>query len=515
MAYELIYTSVPQGLQMGSSGFCTAAMTNGMSPILVQKLESLSGYKPCFSHTDQNYAKNPVSYFHYILRISGENLSLLGRVCSAGLDYTKRSNKLAHFLVADEKEKVACPGGPASFASANGAFVQSWTGQPQLYQSERVIAGRPYQPRVATHWGAYSGDPGWAGWLAQSFLDDPKSIVFVIFDPLRHTNVLELADESLQLLPEEIRWKVTFNTYMSSLSADSICNWRFCTDNKETLRACGWTPQSVVLDLRGKLPLSNLGNLVEQARTGNIPQAKKPIQVTVSPTVRATVTANDGSSLSLNELRRKKAEEETAAAAEKQRQEGARNKTMRRKDDYSRRGSDDSGSLSDSELRAWNYRNVSTAQSLNRKLNITIVLIVCFVLLVFAYQGVFYFFDYLPIKNELQKLSNEQLPKTEEAIKKLKELRDSYDQVHDRLKKIESNKLSIEAPTQELKKLTDKYNSLASDVKGFKTELQTIKINFAQNHVPSFVPAGTQGNKSFLLEGNDQQKLKAEDPKQR
>ncbi len=402
MAYELIYTSVPNGLQMGSSGFCTAAMTNGLSPALVQKLESLSGYKPCFSHNSPNYIHNPVSYFNYLLRIGGENFSVLGRICSAGLDYTKRSNKLAHFLIVGEQEKFTCPAGPASFASGEAAFLESWNDQPRLFQAERSVVGRDYQPRVAAHWGAYSGDPGWAGWLAQSYLDNPKSIVFVIFDPLRHGNILELVDESLQLLPEKMRWEVTFNTYLSCLSTDSTCNWRFCIDDKETLRVCGWTPQSIVLDLRGKLPPPNPGNLINQARSGDIPQPREQTQLTMSAPVASAT--NTGGSLSLSELRKKRADEEAAAAAavERQRQEEARYAMPKRRAGSGRSVGEETEGLSDAELHAWNYRNILSIRRLNHKINLVIILLVCFMLISFALQGVFYFGDYLPIKKQFQ-----------------------------------------------------------------------------------------------------------------
>ena len=39
MIQELIYTSAPQGLRAGASGYCTVAMTHGMSPALVDQLD--------------------------------------------------------------------------------------------------------------------------------------------------------------------------------------------------------------------------------------------------------------------------------------------------------------------------------------------------------------------------------------------------------------------------------------------------------------------------------------------
>ena len=46
MALELVYTSAERGLRPGTSGFCTVAMTRGLPPALVPRLEALGGYRP-------------------------------------------------------------------------------------------------------------------------------------------------------------------------------------------------------------------------------------------------------------------------------------------------------------------------------------------------------------------------------------------------------------------------------------------------------------------------------------
>ena len=104
MAYELIYTSVPQGIKAGSSGFCTVAYTQGLAANIVLKLEGMSAYKPYFPHYEANANYNPVSYSHHTAFISGETLHFISRVCFYGLDYTKRSNKLAHHCVLRSNE---------------------------------------------------------------------------------------------------------------------------------------------------------------------------------------------------------------------------------------------------------------------------------------------------------------------------------------------------------------------------------------------------------------------------
>ena len=72
MAFELVYTSAPKGIRIGSSGFCVVACTNGLSANLVSQMEGLSAYKPYFPHYDASAALNPVAYSHYIYTSSGQ-----------------------------------------------------------------------------------------------------------------------------------------------------------------------------------------------------------------------------------------------------------------------------------------------------------------------------------------------------------------------------------------------------------------------------------------------------------
>ena len=124
MAYELIYTSVPHGLKLGSSGFCTVAMTNGMPSPLARVMEGMTGYKPLYPMSDSRFANNPPSYFHYSVKVGGSSYDVCGRICSCPIDYTGRTNKIAHFIVPDEMEKQQMPLGAASLSEE--MFRTAW-----------------------------------------------------------------------------------------------------------------------------------------------------------------------------------------------------------------------------------------------------------------------------------------------------------------------------------------------------------------------------------------------------
>lgn len=267
MAFELVHTSVPHGLKTGSSGFCTVAQTKGLAPNVALLLESLSSYKPYFPHYDENAEKNPVSYSHYIGSVSGNTYHILSRVCFYGMDYTGRSNKLAHHIVCESDELCA---EPSSIFAQKELFFKEWkqNNPPQFFPEQIQIVPEESSFVKAVTWEAYTGDAGWAGFLAQQYLKDPGKAVFIIFDPLKHVNILQLAVEALHLLPEDVRWQVSFNTYFSTLPAGMSCAWRFCTPDCAALQDARRNPAVRIIDITKPLPPAGGGELQDFARTG-------------------------------------------------------------------------------------------------------------------------------------------------------------------------------------------------------------------------------------------------------
>src|SRR5690606_2834044 len=112
MSHELLYTSsAAKGLFESGRGFCTVMATEGLSEPLRKRLESLSGYRHPFMPGDPNYARNPVVFSHLRIPDRTRNLHLLSRVADFGLDYSNRTNKLAHHVLLEPQERA--PGGPA------------------------------------------------------------------------------------------------------------------------------------------------------------------------------------------------------------------------------------------------------------------------------------------------------------------------------------------------------------------------------------------------------------------
>lgn len=268
MPWELMYTSAPEGLKPGSRGFCTVAMTQGLGINLVQRLENLSGYRPAFEPTDPRSAENPVNFASSRFALGGQEYFVLSRIAFAGFDYTQRTNKFAHHVALTRQELP--PEGPAWLALQPGFLAPAWTGVPRLLTLGKAVPQPPRPHRPANLWKKIAGDAGWAGTLAQKFLDSPVTPVAVLYEP--GCPVLELLDEAIALLPPEKRWDVTFSTYLTDQPGGVTYAWRCLLPDSPLWGEMKRNRKLFVLDLTSPQagpPMA--GRLADCARTGEDP----------------------------------------------------------------------------------------------------------------------------------------------------------------------------------------------------------------------------------------------------
>lgn len=222
MSQELLYTSAPHGLKPGSRGFCTVLSTQGMAAPLASALEGLSGYRPVFPPGDEQHRLNPVNWSHVTLQVAGRTWHILSRIAEYGLDYSQRTNKLAHHVVLDTDELITA--GPAALLVTPGFMRSEWNEEPRLAPPKPVQKIPPLPRGVCQAWKELTGDGGWAGVLAESFLRDPDRPVILLYAPGQ--DMLPLMAEALSLIPAARRWEVTFSTYFTGLAQGVNCTWR-------------------------------------------------------------------------------------------------------------------------------------------------------------------------------------------------------------------------------------------------------------------------------------------------
>lgn len=260
MSYELIYTSVPSGLASGTRGFCVVAATPGMPPRLQRLLESLSGYRHLYSPGDP---RNPAVHSLVTLQCNGVEYSILSKIVDAGIDYSKRSNKLAHHVAVPSSERAMySAAGP--FQNA-GFFRSQWSGKPgPLSPRPLPNATTPNPQPPALTWQSLAGDAGWAGVLAATATMPDREYRYIIYpasaDPLR------LALESLLLLDRKSQWQATFSTSYSTLPPTVRCRWRFVMAGSEEAKAARQKSPEQTIDLTRKLGRPTPGRLTDIAR---------------------------------------------------------------------------------------------------------------------------------------------------------------------------------------------------------------------------------------------------------
>ncbi|MES2790445.1 MAG: hypothetical protein V4719_12615 [Planctomycetota bacterium] len=277
MSQELLYTSAPHGLKLGSRGFCTVLSTQGMPAPLASGLEALSGYRPAYPSSDSRAHLNPVVQSHVTLPVAGRSWHVLSRIADYGLDYSQRTNKLAHHVVLDPGELI--PGGPAYLLSLPAFMRTEWNEEPHLVAPKPVKKAPPTATGVCRAWKELTGDAGWAGVLAESFLRDPERPVFLLYEPGQ--DVLPLMAEAISLLPVERRWEVTFSTYFNGLPQGVTCAWRcMLNDSPEAHQSLRFV-KALRLDLTSEsLGIATGGSLVDLARVGG------PFSVTAAQSVK-------------------------------------------------------------------------------------------------------------------------------------------------------------------------------------------------------------------------------------
>ena len=167
--FELVYTSVPQGLLPGTRGFSTAAFTAGMPPNLIMPLENLSGYNFVFQNGTLLPELNPPCCCYIKMRFGNQTLPVASRIAPNGLDYSQRNNKIAHHWLFESPDEVAqtlC--GTAGLLGNSQYFMHNFTGEPRELPFRRVPVGKAAKlPAVCFQ--ELAGDCGWAGIIWEQF----------------------------------------------------------------------------------------------------------------------------------------------------------------------------------------------------------------------------------------------------------------------------------------------------------------------------------------------------------
>lgn len=229
MPWELIYTSAPRGLVSGQSGFCTVARTSDLREAVAQRLEQISSYHYLeFSGTGAT-TRNPTISAYRMLDIRGTRFHAVTRILPCGLDFTKRTNHLAHHLVFAAEELAGLPSPAAILRHWNG-WQSTWQGEPRMLPrlSVDAFAQLPQPALPAKAWLEATGDAGRAAGLLEN---EFARGCHLITPPGGETLMLELFCETLQLVNPSGKsplraWQHTFTTFLQGEDSVGDFHWR-------------------------------------------------------------------------------------------------------------------------------------------------------------------------------------------------------------------------------------------------------------------------------------------------
>lgn len=235
--YELVNTSLPNGLIAGTHGFATVAMTKGMPDSLRTRVEAYCAYAHRTNAHDASYNReNPVNWFHAVLP-QGEHV--VGRTAPAEFDYTGRTNRLARTFVFG-KNALPLVGGARVLLLERARVSEPWQGEARWLDEDQETEARLRREQIggttdAPAWRRMFGDVDgldfarkFARLLAKNVRQGGKAISFKT-SAARDADGMELLAlfaDLIDLLPFNLRSDVAFSTYSASWPNGSVCHLR-------------------------------------------------------------------------------------------------------------------------------------------------------------------------------------------------------------------------------------------------------------------------------------------------
>ena len=199
MPLQLVFTSAPQGLTPGRSGYCTVARHRAVPDRLAQLLESVG--------TPHELPQGETFTFR-TLDAGDRHWFVLSRFVARGLDYTQRDNRLAHHLIFTAEE-AALLAPPAALAARWKGWLAEWNGAPAWLEGEdRPLALEPATAlSPALTWREVTGTGAKAAWL----VDATGATTVGLRNPPANATLLRLLAEASTLIGKAA-WHATFTT---------------------------------------------------------------------------------------------------------------------------------------------------------------------------------------------------------------------------------------------------------------------------------------------------------------
>ena len=153
---QLIFTSTPIGLEPGRSGYCTVARSQNLSKKEIREIEKLSVL-------DYSISKSSPPKVHSFRTVQTKNsfFYLLSRIKSCGIDYSNRTNYIAHHLIV-EPESIKLLPSPSEIFQFWEGWKDNWQGNPK-YLHDDVLS-----ELSSLHSGNQTSSNSWQIWTGDN-----------------------------------------------------------------------------------------------------------------------------------------------------------------------------------------------------------------------------------------------------------------------------------------------------------------------------------------------------------
>jgi len=215
---------------------------------LVTALEQMSVY----AHRPS--APHPLIYSYQNIQLTGTLYRVLTRTRDAGLDFTGRTNFIAHHLVFEFGESIENIS-PAEILLDWAGWRSVWDGNsrsvPDLSSSEILGGIAPLAPPCRA-WREITGDSGYA---ASPFSHGGGC--WWLHSKRTEEEVLRLMGESLRLLPDqtsESLWATTFTTYVGQILEPNLYQWKGWNQGDDPTKSGVLRGNALDIENPGSLP---------------------------------------------------------------------------------------------------------------------------------------------------------------------------------------------------------------------------------------------------------------------
>lgn len=259
-----------------------------MRPGLIQLLEQSSVY------AHRTSAPHPEIYSYRTVVLTGTNYRILSVIREAGLDFTGRTNFLAHHLVFEPGELLGI-NSPAEILLFWDGWKSSWEGEPESLPPISVPLVQTLEP-PSKNWESLMGDAALAA-SPYAF----SAGCWWISGRLEETKILILMGESLRLSTtiDEL-WSRSFTTYLGQILDPQQYSWK------------GWNGQdpriAPAMSQKAELYLDNPQSLPE-GPTNEKDKAKNGLP-TIAKGEESSAKTNTYKKIGLKELSRTPTQEE-------------------------------------------------------------------------------------------------------------------------------------------------------------------------------------------------------------